>query len=83
MRIYIYHRVVLKYEILKYGAYGLEFKAEKSTEKFQIMENSASNTSASNSMDGESLGEESSFKYLGAMLSKDGTYNVHGSPQPQ
>lgn len=34
-------------------------------------------------LDCESLEEEFSFKYLGATLSKDGTCNVYGSPQPQ
>lgn len=49
---------------------------ELNIEKSQIMVNSMSNTSASITMDGEPLEKVSSFKYLGASLSKDGSCNV-------
>ena len=51
------------------GAYGMEI----STVKSKVMVNSTNNASVSIIMDGEELEEVSSFKYLGATLTKDGT----------
>ena len=50
-------------------AYGMEV----STEKSKIMTNSMNNISADISMNGQKLEEVISFKYLGAILCKDGT----------
>ena len=50
-------------------AYGKEV----STEKKKIMTNSMNNISADISMNGQKLEEVISFKYLGAILCKDGT----------
>ena len=50
-------------------AYGLEVRMEKS----KIITNSTSNFSADISMNGQKLEEVTSFKYLGAILCKDGT----------
>ena len=51
------------------GAYGMEI----STVKSKVMVNSTNNASVSIIMDGKKLEEVSSFKYLGATLTKDGT----------
>ena len=51
------------------GAYGMEI----STAKSKVMVNSTNNASVSIIMDGKKLEEVSSFKYLGATLTKDGT----------
>ena len=51
------------------GAYGMEV----STEKSKVMVNSTNTISANITMNGETLEEVSSFKYLGATLYKDGT----------
>ena len=51
------------------GAYGIEI----STVKSKVMVNSTNNASVSIIMDSEKLEEVSSFKYLGATLTKDGT----------
>ena len=53
-------------------AYGMEV----STEKSKIMTNSTNNISEYNSMNGQKLKEVTSFKYLGAILCKDGTCSV-------
>ena len=50
-------------------AYGMEV----STEESKVMTNSANNTSAGISMNGQKLEEVTAFKYLGATLCKDGT----------
>ena len=50
-------------------AYGMEV----STEKSKVMVNSTKNINVNITMNGESLQEVTSFKYLGATLSKDGT----------
>ena len=50
-------------------AYGMEI----STVKSKVMVNSTNNASVSIIMDGKKLEEVSSFKYLGATLTKDGT----------
>ena len=50
-------------------AYGVEV----STKKSKIMTNSMNNFSADISMNGQKLEEETSFKYLGPTLCKDGT----------
>ena len=46
---------------------------EVSTEKIKLMTNSTNNISADISMNGQKLEEVTSFKYLGAILCKDGT----------
>ena len=46
---------------------------EVHTEKSKIMTRSTNNISAEISMNGQRLGEVTSFKYLGATLCKDGT----------
>ena len=46
---------------------------EVSTEKAKVMVNSSNNISANITMNGEPLEEVSSFKYLGATLTEDGT----------
>ena len=46
---------------------------EVSMEKSNIMVNSKTNTSVDITMNGEKLKEATSFKYLGATMSKDGT----------
>ena len=51
------------------GAYGMEI----STVKSKVTVNSTNNASVSIIMDGKKLEEMSSFKYLGATLTKDGT----------
>ena len=51
------------------SAYGMEI----STVKSKVMVNSTNNASVSIIMDGKNLEEVSSFKYLGATLTKDGT----------
>ena len=51
------------------SAYGMEVSSEKS----KVLVNSTSNISANITMNGEPLEEVTSFKYLGATLSKDGT----------
>ena len=51
------------------STYGMEI----STVKSKVMVNSTNNASVSIIMDGEKLEEVSSFKYLGATLTKDGT----------
>ena len=51
------------------SAYGIEITTVKS----KIMVNSTNNTSVSINMDGKKLEEVSSFKYLGATLTKDST----------
>ena len=50
-------------------AYGMEVSIEKN----KIITNSANNISADISVNGQKLEEVTSFKYLGAALSKDGT----------
>lgn len=50
------------------GAYGMEVSSEKS----KVMVNSANNTNAQISMNGQQLEEVAAFKYLGATLTKDG-----------
>lgn len=50
------------------GAYGMEISSEKS----KVMVNSANNTPAEISMNGQQLEEVDAFKYLGATLTKDG-----------
>ena len=50
-------------------AYGLEV----STEKSKIMTNNTNNISADISMNGQRLEDVTSFKYLEAILCKDGT----------
>ena len=49
---------------------------EVSTEKSKIMTNSINNIRADISMNGETLEEVTSFKYLGITLCKDGTCSV-------
>ncbi|KAH3727088.1 hypothetical protein DPMN_053015 [Dreissena polymorpha] len=44
-----------------------------SKEKSTIMVNSTNNTNANIAMNGKKLEEVTTFKYLGATLSKDGT----------
>ena len=51
------------------GAYGMEISMVKS----KVMVNSTNNASVSIIMDGQKLEEVSSFKYLGATMTKDGT----------
>lgn len=51
------------------SAYGMEISSEKS----KIMVNSTSSTPANITMNGKTLEEVASFKYLGATLTKDGT----------
>ncbi|XP_052232178.1 uncharacterized protein LOC127845354 [Dreissena polymorpha] len=46
---------------------------EVSTEKSKILANSTTNTSADITMNGKKLEEVTSFKYMGATISKDGT----------
>ena len=53
----------------KATAYGMEV----STEKSKVMSNSTNSISADISMNGQKLEEVTSFKYLGAILCKDGT----------
>ena len=54
------------------GAYGMEVSSEKS----KIMVNSANNTPAQISMNGQQLEEVEAFKYLGSTLTKDGRSTV-------
>ena len=49
------------------------YEMEVCTEKSDIMTNGTNNISANISMNGQKLGEVTSFKYLGATLCKDGT----------
>ena len=51
------------------SAYGMEI----STEKSKVMVNSVNNTPANITMNGETLEVVTSFKYLGAILTDDGT----------
>lgn len=51
------------------GAYGMEINTEKS----KIMVNSTNNISVSITKNSKPVEEVSSFRYLGAILSKDGT----------
>ena len=53
-------------------AYGMEGSTEKST----VMTNSTNDINADISMNGQKLGEVTSFKYLAAILCKDGTYSA-------
>lgn len=46
------------------------YRMEVSTDKLKIMVNSTTNTSADITMNGEKLEEVTSFKYLGATLSR-------------
>ena len=55
--------------VTRASAYGMEV----STEKSKVMVNSTTNISANITMNGDPLEEVTSFKYLGATLSKDGT----------
>ena len=55
---------------------------EVSTEKSKIMTNSINNIGADISMNGKRLGEVSSFKYLGAIVCKDGTYSAEVRIRP-
>lgn len=54
------------------NAYGMELNRKKS----KVMVNSTCNTNVCVTIDGEPLEEVSSFKYLRAALSKDGTCNA-------
>ena len=53
------------------NAYGMEV----STEKSKVMVNSTNNDSTEINMNGEVLEEVNQFKYLGSILTKDGTSN--------
>ena len=53
-------------------AYGMEVSIEEN----KIITNSANNISADISVNGQKLEEVTSFKYLTATLSKDGTYSA-------
>ena len=55
-------------------AYGMEVSVEKS----KIMSSSLNSISAGISMNGQKLEEVTSFKYLGAVLCKDGTCSAEG-----
>ena len=54
------------------GAYGMEVSCEKS----KVMVNSANNTAAQITMNGQQLEEMDAFKYLGATLTKDGQSTI-------
>jgi len=51
----------------------MAYSREVSTDKSKIMTNSTNNINAGISMNGQKLVEVTSFNYLGATLSKDGT----------